>query len=172
MYEPLVYGFLALLMLGTVGLSFFAYTQRAKKSQSGLMASLERRREMPIGCAVLFVLFLLLVGGLNAFVSIDASGWFPHHFDTPILMGRSEWLIGEYRKCTATPDRKGNIAELECYIDTAGALPDLTSREFAVKYWGRIERPDAERKMERETNWRWLWRCQRKAESFTCWAVN
>ena len=172
MVESFVFGFIALLMLGAVALSVFAYTQSGKKSRSALMTYLERRREMPIGCAVSILLVLLVVGAGQAFVSIDASGWFPHYLDTPILMGRSEWLIGEYRRCTATPDGKGSITELECYIDTSGASPDLTSRELPVKYWGRIERPDAERKVEREPTWPWTWRCQRKAESFACWAVN
>src|ERR1700743_1623711 len=94
--------------------------------------------------------------------------WWRHNKDTDILSD-DHWIVGEFRSCNATVNGDGTIAGLDCSSD-----PGKRSDHFHTMptiFWGQIQRA----KFIPHSNVNeltWLWRCQRKTESMTCWAVN
>jgi len=113
----------------------------------------------------LLLLFIVGVGSIGGYRFLDNAGRFPHEVDTNFVIGETEWLTGEYRECWALARGDGNIAMLDCEHISDLVKPN-NFHTFSTRYWGRIRRPEyAARQV-------WSWRCQRRVESVTCWALN
>jgi hypothetical protein len=132
--------------------------------------------ELPEGVhkvlTVVCALILLAIGyaGCTAlYDAIDRTGWMSHNRDVVVHIN-GNWMVGEYRRCFADLDSltpKGALTELYCTRGFEGG----STHALPVLFWGRVERPD---KIPGGGKGfiTWLWRCRRKAESLTCWAVN
>ncbi len=128
----------------------------------------QQLRDIYKGLKTLFWLGVLGFLGWGGWLALDKSGWRSHNKDTDILVD-DRWVVGEYRNCNATVNGDGTIAGLDCSSD-----PTQRSDRFhtmPTRFWGQVERTEF---IPRASGDRpmWLWRCQRKTESVTCWAVN
>ncbi len=115
---------------------------------------------------------LAVVATVGLFVSvpaaIDNTGWLPHERVTPMYLGAADWPAGTERNCVALPVKDGTIMFLGC---VQGAETFITPEDVNVTYWGKIKRPDRfQAAMENLSAWKW--RCRKKSDSVTCWAVN
>ncbi len=110
-------------------------------------------------------------GVLMGFISIlDANGQIPHTVDTSVYVGRGSWASGESRECVAFPAKDGSIFFLGC---VQGQGDYFTSEVMPVTYWGKTTRPDRAQMLREDPNLNgWHWRCQKKKDGVTCWAVN
>jgi len=113
------------------------------------------------------VLVAVVLGGALAFVSLDDGGWISHEQDNRVAIS-GNWMAGEVRECSAMPDARGEIYLLNCLNDGEGDQALVTVHTFLVRYWGKTTRPD----LKSKSSAIWKWRCQRKAESVTCKAIN
>ncbi len=113
------------------------------------------------------VMALLLAAAIGH--GLDQAGWIPHHADTSMYAGTEEWPADQDRKCVALPRKDGDIFFLGCVGDRE-SYADTESLD--VTYWGRTHRPDRFRAAMGERMEAWQWRCRRKDDSITCWAVN
>ncbi|MGI9101673.1 MAG: hypothetical protein ACR2IF_04425 [Terriglobales bacterium] len=104
-----------------------------------------------------------------AWHTLDQAGWIPHQADTSMYAGAEQWPANEDRKCVALPRDDGNIFFLGCVGDKE-SYADTES--LPVTYWGRTRRPDRFQAVVSERLEAWQWRCRRKDDSVTCWAVN
>ena len=112
----------------------------------------------------LVLLFIVTAGSVGGYKFLDNAGRVPRTSDTNFVIGQTEWLPGEYRECSAFAKPDGSIASLDC--EQLLDLPKPTSLHmFPTRYLGRIQRPEKARKD-------WRWRCQRRSDSVTCWALN
>ncbi len=100
--------------------------------------------------------------------AIDNTGWLSHQRDTDMYFGSAEWSVGTYRDCAALPVRDGSILFLGCVM---GAETYLTPQTVPVTYWGKINRPDRYQAAISDLT-AWKWKCLRKKDAVTCWAVN
>ena len=119
---------------------------------------------------VLRILFTIAVIGffvIGGYKLADVSGWISHSKDTEILLSQN-WILGEYRHCDAAPDKEGAIMWLVCTKEFDESKP--SSHTMPVRYWGQIKRQDVVARVQSSGSWEW--RCQRKSESVTCWAIN
>lgn len=116
------------------------------------------------GFAVIVIVGLFV--GVPA--AIDNTGWLPHERDTAMYFGAGEWSVGTYRSCAALPVRDGSILFLSC---VEGAENYFTPQTVSVTFWGKIKRPDRFLAAMSDFS-HWKWRCLRKNDSVTCWAVN
>lgn len=113
----------------------------------------------------LVLLFIVTVGSVGGYKFLDNAGRVPHTSDTNFVIGQTEWLAGEYRECLAFAKPDGSIASLDC--EHLSDFPKPSSfHTFPAKYWGRIQRPEHAVRQD------WTWRCQRRSDSVTCWALN
>jgi len=116
---------------------------------------------------VRFLMLLLIVaaGAIGGYKLLDNAGRFPHTSSTNFVIGQTEWLLGEYRECWALAKPDGAIAMLDC--EHISDLPKPSSfHTFLTRYWGRTRRPEYAVRQD------WQWRCQRRSDSITCWALN
>ena len=115
-----------------------------------------------------------IVGGialaLSSFWAANCAGWIPHHQDTTVYVGVSEWNVGEYRNCVALPETNGSMIFLGCVGERRAEMsPDV----WQVTYWGKTSRRDMYRLIhENPGYYAWRWRCRRSKNSLTCGAVN
>lgn len=116
------------------------------------------------GFAVIVIVGLFV--GVPA--AIDNTGWLPHERDTEMYFGAGEWSAGTYRDCAALPVRDGSILFLGC---VQGPENYFTPQTVRVTFWGKIKRPDRFQIAMSDLS-AWKWRCLRKSDAVTCWAVN
>jgi hypothetical protein len=100
--------------------------------------------------------------------ALDNTGWLPHERDTDMYFGAASWSAGAYRDCVALPVQDGSMLFLGC-VD--GAENYLTPEPTRVTFWGKIKRPDRYQAAMSNLS-AWKWRCLKKKDSVTCWAVN
>jgi hypothetical protein len=113
----------------------------------------------------LVLLFIVTAGSVGGYKFLDSAGRVPHASDTLFVIGQTEWPPGEYRECFAFAKPDGSVASLNC--EQLWDFPKPTSdHTFPTRYWGRIQRPEHAARQD------WSWRCQRRSESVTCWALN
>src|SRR5205085_11113301 len=62
------------------------------------------RARIAIGLVVLMV--GLTMGVARA---ADRAGWVPHRQETTVYFGRSDWAVGQERKCIALPESDGAV---------------------------------------------------------------
>ncbi len=87
----------------------------------------------------------------------DEAGWVAHKADMHLFFGRDDWVRGEFRNCSTYPHE----TKMDCTPMTR--LPGMTTHVVPVKFHGRINRTDHPF---------YTWKCQRLAESLTCWALD
>jgi hypothetical protein len=131
------------------------------------------------GLKTLFWLAFLALLTFGAYAALEKAGWISHRKTTDILVDE-RWFLGEYRQCITTANSDGTIGALDCSAETK--LTETHFHTMEIHYWGRIKRPEfvppltrpksTEDIFDRIARATWLWRCQRKSESITCWAVN
>ncbi|MGZ4819716.1 MAG: hypothetical protein ACXVZJ_13890 [Terriglobales bacterium] len=123
-----------------------------------------RARIVTAAIAGAIVLTLALLWAANR------AGWIPHHQDTTVYVGVSEWSVGDVRNCVALPETNGSMIFLGCVGERRAEMsPDI----WRVTYWGQTRRRDMYRLIhENPGNYAWRWRCRRSQDSLTCWAVN
>jgi hypothetical protein len=120
---------------------------------------------------VLTALGLIIVGWflIWLYATVDESGWIFHSRETAIT-ARADWLIGENKTCTSYPL---GADEAKLWKDKLNSVThkincdDGPEHEIAVTFLGRTERPDA-----RAHDSGVQWRCVKRSESFTCYALN
>jgi len=81
---------------------------------------------------------------------------------------KGDWLVGENRECQAfqyTEDSKLSVKSMFCPED-ANAFE--TPHNLTIKFWGKVERPDA----PHESRATLQWKCTRQSDGFTCFALN
>jgi len=115
----------------------------------------------------LLLLFIVTAGSVGGYKLLDNAGRVPHTSDTNFVIGQTEWLPGEYRECWAFAKPDGSVASLNC-LQVLWDLPNkpTSPHTFPTRYWGRIQRPEHAARQD------WRWRCQRRSDSVTCWALN
>ncbi len=115
--------------------------------------------------AVLAFLGSMFYGGWEI---ANEAGWVSHE-RTTVITARADWLIGESKTCESfrltadaaklfNADENSVIQRINC---DGGA-----EHTISVTFWGRIVRPD--RRAIVGVNWR----CVKKIDSFTCYALN
>jgi hypothetical protein len=115
--------------------------------------------------AILAVLGSMIFGARDA---ADEAGWISHSRDTTIT-AQSDWLVGESKVCVSFPldeefaklvdAEKGSVVQnINC-----DRGPD---HKISITFWGRIVRTD------RRAASGVSWRCVKKSDSFTCYALN
>ena len=123
----------------------------------------------------IFTFCLLIVvggGGIWAYNVANDSGYIPHTRTVDLYM-RGEWLQSENKTCVGFPkwstlNDEVKLASLNCVPDS---LEGLQPHNIPVHFWGRIDRPGMKQgtlKVGRE----FTWRCTRKSDDFTCYAIN
>ena len=114
-------------------------------------------------CFALVIVFAILYGGYG---DLDGDGWMPHTRTVSVFM-TPDWLQGESREChSAQLPGENNIPEvvsLYCPGDTS----NTQGHDLPVRFWGKVSRPEAF-----NANRVNLWRCVRKSDEFTCYAVD
>jgi|GEM_PF-6604810 len=122
------------------------------------------------GFAMLIVAALILSLVVGIYGSIDRSGFIPHTATVDLYM-KGEWLVGENRQCQAFgfwDSKHLGIKTIFCPGDAETLSQTQTPHNLAIKFWGRIERPDAD-----SATWpNFEWRCTRQSDGFTCYALN
>jgi hypothetical protein len=113
------------------------------------------------------VILAIVLGCAVAFALLDGSGWISHKQENRVAIS-GNWMTGEVRDCSATPNTRGEIYLLNCLNDGEGDEALVTVHSFPVRYWGKTVRPD----LYSEPNVSWKWHCRRMAESVTCRSVN
>jgi hypothetical protein len=133
----------------------------AVRRQSGVGA------KRAVGVAAVVIFLGLYV---TAYQELDAAGWIPHRLDTTVYSGTAGWTSQETRDCVALPQKDGSIFFLGCVGRSA---MEAAPQALSVTYWGRIKRPAMFKTVLADPGINsWRWRCRRKQDSLTCWAVN
>jgi hypothetical protein len=135
----------------TEQLADFVHTQR---TQALLAASL---------------VLVFLVACLAGYYALDNAGKIPHTIDTPMYLGQADWPDGTSRNCAALPQQDGSIYFLGC---VEGFENYTETQSVSVTYWGKTKRPDMFQAITQPGSTTWQWRCQKKKDSLTCYAVN
>jgi hypothetical protein len=117
----------------------------------------------------IFTLCLLIVvggGSIFAYTTANNAGWIQHTRTVDLLM-EGNWLQNENRKCVSLyDDIKGNTAKMTQVIcpDTAGGEKP---HNIPIKFWGKVEQPKMADGLPAT-----FWRCTRKGDDFTCYALD
>jgi hypothetical protein len=116
------------------------------------------------------VVTAVVVLSLASLWAANRAGWVPHHEDTTVYVGVSDWSEGEYRNCVALPETNGAMIFLGCVGERRAEMsPDV----WRVTYWGQTRRRDMYHLIhDNPADHAWRWRCRRSGSSLTCWAVN
>jgi hypothetical protein len=136
-------------------------------------------------CCLLFFGFLGLVawgtlyglktGYHRALISVDSAGFLQHSRVTPVRLDY-DWMVGEYRQCTANAGYLGGeIDMLDCHVDEQTGWQATTVHQLPVHFWGRVVRVDHVHTIfdpDQAASADWTWRCEREATALKCWALN
>ncbi len=126
-------------------------------------------RDMRVWFVIAAVLMTLAVG-ITLYGWLDDAGRVRHTQQTTLYTGTEAWLNGQERNCAAFPTGDGSILFLGCVKGTEDFSTPLAQD---VKFWGRVKRPDMSLAMRTSpADNAWRWRCTRKDDDVTCWAVN
>ena len=112
------------------------------------------------------VLVAVLLWGQHA---CDRAGYWPRRQQARVYLGGAAWPKGQVRDCSALPREDGTIFFLGC---VKGAEDFDDARAMTVIFWGRTERLDRFRALHSASMEGWEWRCRKRGESLTCYAVN
>lgn len=118
---------------------------------------------------------LVLRAPSQIYKGANDAGYVSHSKITPVLT-QSNWMVGEYRDCDVWwVQADGSIEALRCPTDAPLYTDARNEHDLRVKYWGRTVRKDyigTQASYDGKSGPMWLWRCQRRANGLTCWAVN
>jgi len=130
----------------------------------------ESPKSSSVGGLLAFLILLVLGGGgIALYHGADDSGWIPRTRDVEMYMG-SDWLQGETRVCQAIQARKSDTYEINA-IFCPGEIRGVPGHHIPIRFWGRVSRPEildvpmGEARSSR-------WRCSRKSDDFTCYAID
>jgi hypothetical protein len=120
-------------------------------------------------------LYGLKTGYDRAWMSADSAGFVRHSRITPVVL-TNDWMVGEYRACTANTDYLGGeIDSLSCLVDGQSDWQADPVHHLPVHYWGRVVRLDHVHSAfgpDQAVSIDWKWSCQRERTSLKCWAIN
>ncbi len=115
---------------------------------------------------------LLLYFSVVFYQGRDEDGWIMHDANVDMLMS-PEWLDGESRDCVAQMNPNNGaylVRGLRCPAWTRAT----EKHTIPVAFWGQVERTKPNVTYYPDDGWHGAtdWRCVRKGNSFTCYAMD
>ncbi len=119
----------------------------------------------------IFLLVCLVLGGVASYDGLDDAGWIARTRNIDMNMAPN-WMNNESRVCHSiqtfgSASKPAQLVSLYCPIDTVQG----PAHNLSIRLWGKVSRPDISG-VEAFRGGKGLWRCARRGDDFTCWAIN